>query len=219
MTFSSAYLFAKQITAGEVPGLDVVWFNSKSACPMQSFGNNSNPFIRRNSTGSVPIEMVSRRSENYPEPAAGFIGCDATPIQFSDVPWELYITMLDSNEQETNYQMRYRAVQPSDNSIGVYCELLFTSGGGTSIVSQSYSGLNRYSDDQSCQFYLFTGAGAFFGNRAGSTLATGTTYIGVIAAGVNSSNTRFVDISGAVADLTKILSDRGIHLPYDRLSN
>ena len=52
MIISSAYIFAKQIKSGEVPGLDVVWFNSKNASPMQSFGNNSNPFIRRETTGS-----------------------------------------------------------------------------------------------------------------------------------------------------------------------
>lgn len=219
MTFSSAYLYAKQITAGEVPGLDVVWFNSKSACPMQSFGNNSNPFIRRNSYGSTPIEMVKRTSANYPEPAAGFIGCDATPIQFSDLPWELLVPMLDSSEQETNYYMRYRATQPSDYAVGVYCELIFMSGGSATIVTQNYAGISRYSDDRSCQFYLFTGAGAFFNNRAGSMLITDTTYIGVIAAGVASDEVRFVDVSGGVADLTKMRTERGIHLPYDRLSN
>ena len=86
MTFSSAYLYAKQITAGEVPGLDVVWFNSKNTNPMQSFGDSSNPFIRRNTSGANWTSFLSRNSMNYSEPPADFIGCAATPMSLSDLP-------------------------------------------------------------------------------------------------------------------------------------
>lgn len=220
MIISSAHLFGKQITAGEVPGLNVVWFNSKNASPMQSFGNNSNPYIKRNTTGLYMATWVGRNSANYPEPAAGFIGCDATPVQFTDLPWALYVPLLDSNEQESDYAMRYRAEVSSENTISVYCECGFMSGGNfTPVYSVANGNVTRYSNDQSCTWYLFTGAGAMLGNRAGSTLITDVTYTGVIAAGVDSNGTRFVDVNGSAADLTKIRNEKGVHLPYDRLSN
>lgn len=219
MQIEKAYLFGKTISAGEIPALNVVWFNSKTTSPMQSFGNNSNPYIKRNSTGSYPASWVKRDSSNYPEPSAGFIGCDATPVQFSDLPWSLLITMLDSNEQETNYAMRYRAEVPYENTINVYCEFGFVSGGDfTPVYSVASGSITRESTDQSCQWYLFTGAGAMLGNRAGSVTITDVSYIGVIASGVNQGGTRFVDVHGSAVDLTKIRNERGVHLPYDRLS-
>ena len=219
MTFSSAYLYAKQITAGEVPGLDVVWFNSKNANPMQSFGDSSNPFIRRNTSGSYWTSFLDRTSMNYSEPPADFIGCAATPMSLSDLPWELMITLVDSNGDDTDYRLRYRAYIPYDNTVTVDCEFGFMSNGEYSVVhADNVGSITRDGTDQSCQWYLFTGAGAFTGNRAKTTTITNVTYIGVIAAGVTSDSTRFVDIAGSPCDLTKI-ANYGVYLPQDRLSN
>lgn len=219
MQIEKAYLFARQITEGEVPGLNVVWFNSKNASPMQSFGNNSNPYIKRETVGSYWTSFVKRNSSNYSEPAAGFIGCDATEIQLTDLPWELTIPLLDSNEQETDYVLRYSAVIPYSGTVTVYCEFGYMQNDQFVIVHADSSGsITRDGTDQSCKWYLFSGAGAFLGNRAGSTTITNVTYAGVIAAGVTSDNTRFVDVSGSSCDLTKV-GNYGVHLPYDRLSN
>lgn len=219
MTFSSAYLYAKQITAGEVPGLNVVWFNSKNASPMQSFGNSSNPFIRRETTGSYWTSFVRRQSSNYSEPPADFIGCDATPMNMSDLPWELEIILVDSNGEDTDYRLRYKAEVTSSNTVTVSCVFGHMTDGVFSPVHADSSGsITRDGTDQSLQWYLFTGAGAFIGNRAGSTTITNVSYIGVIAAGVTSDSTRFVDISGSSCDLTKIAT-YGVYLPQDRLSN
>lgn len=216
MTISSAYIFGKQLTANDAP-LDVVWFNSKTTSPMQSFGDNGNPYIKRNTTGGYWASFLKRDNSNYSEPAAGFIGCDATQVQLTDLPWELLITMLDSNEQETDYRMRYRAVNSYDNTITVYCEFGYMSQDHFSIIQDSTGFVSRDGTDQSLKFYLFAGAGAFLGNRAGNTLITDVTYTGVIAAGVNSGGTRFVDISGGACDLTKARNTYGVHLPPNRL--
>lgn len=219
MTFSSAYLYAKQITAGEVPGLDVVWFNSKNTNPMQSFGDSSNPFIRRNTSGANWTSFLSRNSMNYSEPPADFIGCAATPMSLSDLPWELMITLVDSNGDDTDYRLRYRAYLQSGGTVSVVCEFGYMSNGEFVVVKADGEGsITRDGTDQSCQWYLFTGAGAFTGNRAKTTTITNVTYIGVIAAGVTSGGTRFVDIYGSPCDLTKI-ANYGVYLPQDRLSN
>lgn len=219
MTFSSAYLYAKQITAGEVPGLNVVWFNSKNANPMQSFGDSSNPFIRRQTSGSSWTSFVGRNSYNYSEPPADFIGCAATPMSLSDLPWELMITLVDSNGDDTDYRLRYRAYIPYSDTVTVACEFGFMSNGEYSVVhADSVGSITRDGTDQSLQWYLFTGAGTFTGNRAKTTTITNVTYIGVIAAGVTSDSTRFVDIYGSPCDLTKI-ANYGVYLPQDRLSN
>lgn len=219
MIISSAYIFAKQIKSGEVPGLDVVWFNSKNASPMQSFGNNSNPFIRRETTGSYWTSFVRRQSSNYSEPPADFIGLDATPMNMSDLPWELEITLVDSNGEDTEYRLRYKAEVTSSNTVTVSCEFgHMTDGVFSPVHSDSPGAITRDGTDQSLQWYLFTGAGAFLGNRAGSTTITNVSYIGVIAAGKTSGGTRFVDVSGSSCDLTKIAA-YDAYLPQDRLSD
>lgn len=219
MIISSAYIFAKQIKSGAAPGLDVVWFNSKNVNPMQSFGDSSNPFIRRNTSGAYWTSFLSRNSMNYSEPPADFIGCSATPMSLSDLPWELMITLVDSNGDDTNYRLRYRAYIPYSNTVTVACEFGFIRNGEYGVVKADNVGsITRDGTDQSLQWYLFTGAGTFTGNRAKSTTITNVTYIGVIAAGVTSDSTRFVDISGSPCDLTKI-ANYGVYLPQDRLSN
>lgn len=219
MIISSAYIFAKQIKSGEAPGINVVWFNSKNADPMQSFGDSSNPFIRRNTSGSYWTSFVSRKSDNYSEPPADFIGCAATPISISDLPWELMITLVDSNGDDTDYRLRYRAYISSDETVSVACEFGHIINGEYTVVkAASIGSITRDGTDQSCQWYLFTGAGAFSGNRAMTNTITNVTYIGVIAAGVTSDSTRFVDIYGSSSDLTKI-ADYGAYLPQDRLSD
>lgn len=219
MNISSAYIFAKQIKSGEVPGLDVVWFNSKDTSPMQSFGDSSNPFIRRATSGSSWTSFVGRNSYNYSEPPADFIGCAATPMSLSDLPWELMITLVDSNGDDTDYRLRYRAYIPYGNTVTVACEFGFMSNGEYSVVhADSVGSITRDGTDQSLQWYLFTGAGAFLGNRAGSTTITNVSYIGVIAAGKTSGGTRFVDVSGSSCDLTKIAT-YDAYLPQDRLSD
>jgi len=222
MIISSAHIFAKQIKSGEVPGLDVVWFNSKDASPMQSFGNNSNPFIRRYTSGSLWSNFVDRESMYYPEPPADFIGIDATPINMSDLPWELEITLVDRNGEDTHWRLRYRAAVGSSVGVGVSCEFGCMVDGTYSIVHRdSPGGITREATDQSLQWYLFTGAGAFLGDRAGSTTITNVSYIGVIAAGKTSDGTRFVDVDGSSCDLTKIAAwaSYDAYLPQDRLSD
>ena len=219
MIISSAHIFAKQIKSGEVPGLDVVWFNSKDASPMQSFGNNSNPFIRRYTSGYYWSDFVGRESMYYPEPPADFIGLDATPMNMSDLPWELEITLVDSNGEDTNRRLRYRAEAVSSINVAVYCEFGCMFNGAFNLIHSDYpGGVARYVTDQSLQWYLFTGAGAFLGDRAGSTIITNVSYIGVIAAGKTSDGTRFVDVDGSSCDLTKIAA-YDAYLPQDRLSD
>ena len=218
MIISSAYIFGKQLTSGDVP-LDVVWFKDQTTSPMQSFGNNSNPFIRRETVGSNWTSFARRESSNYSEPPAGVIGCDATRIDLSDLPFELMITLVDRNQQDTDYRLRYKAVIQYENTVTVSCEFGYMQNGNFQLVqADSVGSITRDGTDQSCTWYLFTGCGAFTGNRAGDTTITNVTYIGVIAAGTTSGGTRFVDISGSSSDLTKIATNYSVFLPQNRLN-
>lgn len=214
MTISSAYIFAKQIKAGTVP-LDVVWFNSRNASPMQNFGDNGNPYIDIGS-GATGIRFAKRDNQWYPSPAAGFIGIQATAVPLNKLPWSLTIPLVDANEEETTYSIKYEAVATSDqwsNTITVHCRFF----DGDTEISSRWGSVDASVDDESVKFYLFTGAGAFLNNRAGSALIYNTTYIGCIVDKIVSSK-RYVDVAGAPFNLDDLTRYGGIKLPSNRLT-
>lgn len=214
MTISSAYIFAKQIKAGTVP-LDVVWFNSRNASPMQNFGDNGNPYIDIGS-GATGIRFAKRDNQWYPSPAAGFIGIQATAVPLNKLPWSLTIPLVDANEEETTYSIKYEAVATSDqwsNTITVHCRFF----DGDTEISSRWGSVDASVDDESVKFYLFTGAGAFLNNRAGSALIYNSTYIGCIVDKIVSSK-RYVDVAGAPFNLNDLTRYGGIKLPSNRLT-
>ena len=214
MTISSAYIFAKQIKAGTVP-LDVVWFNSRNASPMQNFGDNGNPYIQIQS-GSTGIIFMKRNNQNYPSPTAGFIGIQATEAPVNKLPWSLTIPLVDANEEETAYSIKYEAVATSDQwstTLTVHCRFF----DGDTEISSRWGSVDASVDDESVKFYLFTGAGAFLNNRAGSALIYDTTYIGCLVDKIVSSK-RYVDVAGAPFNLNDLTRYGGIKLPSNRLT-
>lgn len=214
MTISSAYIFAKQIKAGTVP-LDVVWFNSRNASPMQNFGDNGNPYIKIDS-GAVGIRFVKRNNSSYPSPAAGFIGIQATEAPLDKLPWSLTIPLVDANDDPTIYSIKYEAEATWDEwstTVTVFCRFME---GDTEITSR-WGSVDAMATDESVKFYLFTGAGAFLNNRAGSELIYNTTYIGCIVDKIVSDK-RYVDVAGAPFNLNDLSRYGGIKLPSNRLT-
>lgn len=214
MTISSAYIFAKQIKAGTVP-LDVVWFNSRNASPMQNFEDNGNPYIDIGG-GAIGIRFTKRNNQWYPSPAAGFIGIQATEVPLNKLPWSLTIPLVDANEDPTTYSIKYEAEATSDewsDTVTVYCRFM----DGDTEISSRWGSVDSMSTDESVKFYLFTGAGAFLNNRAGSALIYNTTYIGCIVDKIV-SNKRYVDVAGAPFNLNNLTLYGGIKLPSNRLT-
>lgn len=214
MTISSAYIFAKQIKAGTVP-LDVVWFNSRNASPMQNFGDNGNPYIYIGS-GAIGIKLNERNNRWYPSPAAGFIGIQATEAPLNKLPWSLTIPLVDANDDPTIYSIKYDAEVTSDEwstTVTVLCTFME----GDTEISSRWGSVDAMSTDESVKFYLFTGAGAFLNNRAGSTLIYNTTYIGCIVDKIVSSK-RYVNVAGAPFNLNDLTRCGGIKLPSNRLT-
>lgn len=199
MTISSAYIFGKQLTAGEAPPR-IVWFNSRNASPMQSFGDNGDPCIKNSGSS---ITFLGRNNQYFPEPAAGFIGIDATKVTVSDLPYTLDIPLV-KNGVEINWKLRVKAVFTGSgnpaNTLRV--DLSVYQNDPEDPAWHQGDLLQNSSDDISLgEFYVFTGAGAFLGARDGSELTYNTAYIGVIVAGVDWQNKRYVNVGGATVDL------------------
>ncbi len=211
MIISSAYMFGRQITAGEEP-FEVIWHNSRNASPMQSFGDNGNAYINRPSSNPWG-SFVKRENRWYAEPPAGFIGIEATPTPINKLPYILTIPLL-SNGEKIGYWLRYRA-ESDDGEITVYCDFGYED---SIIHSGNYGSVTKAVDDQSCNYYTYAGAGAFLGNRAGNTIIYDVTYIGAIADRVNASGIRQVDISGSALDLLKVKSYGNSELPTEWLT-
>lgn len=210
MQIEKAFIFGRQITGEEKP-FEVIWHNSRNASPMQAFPDGGSPCIAR-ATGATWINFVERNNQWYPETPEGFIGIEATPTPINKLPYTLEIPLLINGEQ-SDYLLKYRAVNEG-NTITVYC--IF--GNGEHTIMTDYGWVSKETNDQSCNFYLFMGAGAFLGNQMGSTLITDVTYIGAIAERVDYSGQRRVDIDGAGCDLIKVKNYQGAELPSEWLT-
>lgn len=208
MQIEKAFIFGRQITAGEAP-FEVIWHNSRNASPMQVFSDGGSPVIVRGT--EYRINFAGRDNQWYSEPEVGFLGIQATKVKESQLPYSFEVPFL-LNGEDTGFRLSFHAEMQTSE----YGKVLYTHCDSHSYNNHGY--VSQEADDQSCEFYLFAGAGAFLGSRDGSALVYDTAYFGCIAQRVNSEGKRMVDINGGAQDLLYYKNVFGWELPTEWLT-